>query len=172
MKKRWKDITCLWLVIIILSIFNQVSVYRFIVNELNINFPEINYNSIKIIFIIIVILSTILILLFLIIIAIVMHFIGVITDNDIGKTNYLYIISFTFMINMLSVIPLGTLNLLNENKIYTLGDNLFFILINPFLLLSIYVLLKLLIKFKINTKIIILFIVLYYLIQILSQFSV
>lgn len=169
MNKNFKSIIYIWMIISLLTFANQLSIINYTLEKLDLQNSHLNFSGAIFLIIFINILMVAMMCLSLIIVSLIMHFIGVITNNDIGKLNYLYIISFTFMINMLISIPLFFLNIFQDEGIITTSQNLYFMLLNPFVILAIITFYKLLRKYEVNLYLTITYMLLYYIFQIVSQ---
>lgn len=171
-KNNLKYILLLWFIISLLYFLNQFSILDYLQKKLNEQNLSLSNIEITIFILIIIVLTLIIFFISLFVLSLIMYFIGVISNNVISKMNCLYIISLTVMINMLSSIPLSIMNFINNENITLLSNNLLFVLFNPFLLLSLFVLYKELKKQNISTSLIIIYILAFYSLQTTAQFII
>lgn len=171
-KINLKYILLLWFIISLLYFLNQFSILDYLQKKLNEQNLSLSNIEITIFILIIIVLILIIFFISLFVLSLIMYFIGVISNNVISKMNCLYIISLTVMINMLSSIPLSIMNFINNENITLLSNNLLFVLFNPFLLLSLFVLYKELKKQNISTSLIIIYILAFYFLQTTAQFII
>lgn len=151
-KNNLKYILLLWFIISLLYFLNQFSILDYLQKKLNEQNLSLSNIEITIFILVIIVFTLIIFFISLFVLSLIMYFIGVISNNVISKMNCLYIISLTVMINMLSTIPLSIMNFINNENITLLSNNLLFVLFNPFLLLSLFVLYKELKKQNISTS--------------------
>ncbi|PLA22501.1 hypothetical protein CYK06_10795 [Staphylococcus hominis] len=171
-KNNLKYILLLWFIISLLYFLNQFSILDYLQKKLNEQNLSLSNIEITIFILVIIVFTLIIFFISLFVLSLIMYFIGVISNNVISKMNCLYIISLTVMINMLSTIPLSIMNFINNENITLLSNNLLFVLFNPFLLLSLFVLYKELKKQNISTSLIIIYILVFYSLQTTSQFII
>lgn len=171
-KNNLKYILLLWFIISLLYFLNQFSILDYLQKKLNEQNLSLSNIEITIFILLIIVLTLIIFFISLFVLSLIMYFIGVISNNVISKMNCLYIISLTVMINMLSSIPLSIMNFINNENITLLSNNLLFVLFNPFLLLSLFVLYKELKKQNISTSLIIIYILAFYSLQTTAQFII
>ncbi|MBV2898011.1 hypothetical protein KS138_13285 [Staphylococcus aureus] len=170
MKKKTKDIMFIWLLLGILYILGIVSSFEFAIEKVQSTGIDTNNPIIITTFILVNIISLIMLFIQILVFSLILYFIATVTGNNLNKKESLYIMSFTFLINMLSLIPLSIVNLFFSTEYIVISNNYIYILLNPFLLLSIYALYKLLKKNSVNIKLLSIFIPIYYIIQVIIQF--
>ncbi len=149
-----------------ITIFSSFNLAYDKIQKLNIPIED---NIIVTIVIVVSVLNFFLVLLQAIIFSIILYIINIITKNKLNKSDCLYIMSFSLMINMLSIIPISVINLFFSDTLMTTSNNIFYIILNPFLLLSLYILYKSLKKRDVNKTMIIIALMVYYILQILTQ---
>ncbi|REH88891.1 hypothetical protein, partial [Staphylococcus felis] len=162
MRQNFKDILFIWLLMAILyaiTIFSSFNLAYDKIQKLNISIED---NTIVTIVIVVSLLNFFLVLLQAIIFSIILYIINVITKNNLNKSDCLYIMSFALMINMLSIIPISLINLFFADTLMTTSNNIVYILLNPFLLLSLYVLYNFLKKRNVNKTMFIVSLIVYY----------
>ena len=120
-----------------ITIFSSFNLAYDKIQKLNIPIED---NIIVTIVIVVSVLNFFLVLLQAIIFSIILYIINIITKNKLNKSDCLYIMSFSLMINMLSIIPISVINLFFSDTLMTTSNNIFYIILNPFLLLSLYIL--------------------------------
>lgn len=170
MKKKTRDIMFIWLLLGILYILGIVSSFEFAIEKVQSTGIDTNNPIIITTFILVNIISLIMLFIQILAFSLILYFIATVTGNNLNKKESLYIMSFTFLINMLSLIPLSIVNLFFSTEYIVISNNYIYILLNPFLLLSIYALYKLLKKNSVNIKLLSIFIPIYYIIQVIIQF--
>lgn len=169
MRQSFKDTLFIWLLMAVLytiTIFSSFNLAYDKIQKLNIPIED---NTIVTIVIVVSVLNFFLVLLQAIIFSIILYIINIITKNKLNKSDCLYIMSFSLMINMLSIIPISVINLFFSDTLMTTSNNIFYIILNPFLLLSLYILYKSLKKRDVNKTMIIIALMVYYILQILTQ---
>lgn len=170
MKKTTKDIMLIWLLLAILYILGIISSFEFAVDKVQTAGVDTSNPVVITTFALINIISLIMLFIQIIVFSLILYFIATVTGNEFNKKNSLYIMSYTFLINMLSIIPLSIVNLFFSTDYMTMSHNYIYILLNPFLLFSIYILYNLLRECRSNMKLLSIFIPIYYIIQVIIQF--
>ncbi len=160
------SIKLVWFGILVNYILLYLSIFDYLNNYMKSILPDLDSMVSVILVSIIGILNLASIFIGVLILSIIAYIFGRIFRIGITKREFLFICSIVMLVNTSIQIPIALANFINDsNNIVLVSNNLLFTLFNPFLLLSIFVFYKLLIKYDVPKKIIISYCLTFYFLQ-------
>ncbi|MFG6147746.1 hypothetical protein [Halobacillus sp. B23F22_1] len=169
-QSNMRRIGSMWLVITALFLLFYASVFQYFLNYFKTD-PLLESHTTVLIIVLLVIGVIIVtanifgILLF----SILTYIFGKIVDSGATKMDFLYICSCVILTNMLINLPVAAANFFTNGSIIIPNNNIYFIVLNPFLLLSVFVFFKLLSKTNIERVYNFVFCGVYYVVQVASS---